>query len=189
MPQVCGVCSHAKREEIDADLVERRGSMSGIARKHGLSGDSVSRHAKSHLPKTLSVAAASRKEAHAGTLLERVRSAEEHARRLAVRAEEEGDIRAAVAGIRVLLDALELLGKVAAERESSAVSTHPKVLALQRLMFEAIEPWPEAVANLRATIEHVGNDPERFAPPIIVELQIPGAEPRRVFPPAFAEKA
>jgi hypothetical protein len=158
--------------------------MRGIARKHGLSDDSVSRHAKSHLPKTLAVAATARAEAQAGSLLERVRAAEEHARRLAFRAEADGDVRGAVAGLRVLLDALELLGKVAAEAESNLVES-PEWLALRSRIADALEPFPEALAAVRAAVREVEAGDLRET--VVVTLKLPDGPERRLFPSSAEE--
>lgn len=175
MPRACEVCTNPNREAINAALVERRGTMAGIARANGLSEDSVARHAKAHIPKALAVAATAREEAQAGSLLERVRAAEEHARRLAFRAEADGDVRGAVAGLRVLLDALELLGKVAAER--SPLVSSPEWQSLKRRIASALEPFPEAAAAVLAAIEEEGASGEDDRDSVVVMLELPPALP------------
>ncbi len=128
MARACTVCTSPSRSEIDAAIVEGRVPKSGLARKHGLSVDALERHAKSHLPIALLKAADAEEATSAGNLLERVRAAEVHARSLARQAQEEGDLRAAVAGLKVVLDALALLDRVA-ERLAEKRETEPRTLA------------------------------------------------------------
>jgi transposase-like protein len=48
MPRICGICRHPERHEIEADL--RAGTpYRDIARRHGVSKDSVARHRAKHM--------------------------------------------------------------------------------------------------------------------------------------------
>lgn len=45
----CVVCSHAERQNIEADLIEGTTSLRGIARRWGLGNEAVRRHVRAHV--------------------------------------------------------------------------------------------------------------------------------------------
>lgn len=53
MAQVCKVCSHPNRYEIDAELASGRASVGSIAKRFGVPVQSAHRHKAKHLPKLL----------------------------------------------------------------------------------------------------------------------------------------
>lgn len=127
MARACTVCIHPERAAIDAALVGGEPNRR-VAARAGISETSVRRHREKHVPGTLVLAQDAEEETSAGNLLERVRAAETHARGLARQAQEEGDLRAAVAGLKVVLDALALLDRVA-ERLAERKAVEPRTLA------------------------------------------------------------
>lgn len=173
MPQVCKACRSESRDEIDALLIAGREPLRNIAVRFGTSPTSLLRH-REHIPKALAVVASAREEARAETLLDQIHAAKEHAVRLVRRAEEDGDVRGAVAGLRVLLDALELVGKVAAE--GPKLSRSPEWLALMERLADALEPFPEALEAVRAVCGELDRGELRPAP-IRVTLRLPPAAP------------
>lgn len=124
MPRVCAACTHDFRAEIDGALAERRGSIRGIARQHGLSPDALERHAKAHLPATLALAVKAEETTRADDLLSIILEAKEDARRLRDKAEAEGDYRCAVAASRSLFDVVGRLADIS-ERLARAEAAKP----------------------------------------------------------------
>jgi hypothetical protein len=51
MPQVCTICNHPDRKQIDLALVKRAGSRRSIAKQFQVHVSSLDRHAKEHIPK------------------------------------------------------------------------------------------------------------------------------------------
>jgi hypothetical protein len=122
MARPCTVCSHRKRAEIEAAAVGGEPNRR-IAPRFGLSEKSIRRHLESHVPRSLAISAEGRELAHGDTLAGQVRHLQAHADRLRARAEEDGDIRAAIAAIKTLADLVELLVKVqTTDREAKAAA-------------------------------------------------------------------
>jgi hypothetical protein len=95
MPPTCTICRHAEREAIDADLVAGT-PYRHIAARIGTSTGSLQRHKASCLSSTLVKATDAAEVVHADTLLAKVRAIEDEARRLGRKAEQQGDLRAAL---------------------------------------------------------------------------------------------
>lgn len=72
MGRKCSVCSHPDRAAID-ELLVGGGSNRGIARQFSLTADAVERHARAHLPKTLTRAAEVTEVARADGLFAQLR--------------------------------------------------------------------------------------------------------------------
>jgi hypothetical protein len=72
VPRACSVCIHAERDAIDHALV-KAAPMRRVAADHGLAETSVRRHAQSHLPSTLVLAAEAHEVTRADGLLAEAR--------------------------------------------------------------------------------------------------------------------
>ena len=155
MPQTCKACSSPKREEIDRAILAGEPNRR-IATRCDASEAAIRRHA-AHVPRTLALAKRAEEVTRADDLLESVRSAEAHARRLVAKAEKDEDIRAALAGLKVVLDALALLAKVAAEQRagSLAIADSPEWDVLFSAILGALAPHPEATAAVRAAVDRL----------------------------------
>lgn len=73
MPQVCTICRHEKRSEIDEALLAGAAYRT-IASRFAASPAAVFRHGKDHLPKALVRAKEAAEDVQAETLFERLRS-------------------------------------------------------------------------------------------------------------------
>ena len=73
MPQVCTICRHDKRQEIDEALLSGQAYRT-IANRFAASPTAVFRHGKDHLPKALVKAKATAEDVQADTLFGRLRS-------------------------------------------------------------------------------------------------------------------
>ncbi len=112
------------------------------------------RHREAHLPRVLALAREAEDEAHGEDLLSRIRSAEAHARRLVDKAEKGRDVRAALAGLKVVLDALALLARVA--EEAPRLVRSAEWLELRARIAAALKPHPDAAVDVLRAIEEGG---------------------------------
>jgi hypothetical protein len=72
MARSCTVCAHVDRDIIDGALVASSTSNRRIAAQYALSENAVRRHARRHLPASLTVAAGAAEAAKADDLLDRL---------------------------------------------------------------------------------------------------------------------
>jgi hypothetical protein len=114
MPQVCSVCKHPQRAEIDHLLVEQHEPLRNIAKKHGTTLASLYRH-KKHLPLALTKAKEAQEVADAGTLLARVGVLIARLEGLATKAEDGKQWPAAGGALREVGRCLRLLGELSRE--------------------------------------------------------------------------
>lgn len=146
MPQPCMVCHHPQRAAIDRALVAGTPNPE-LSALHRVSEDSLLRHKHRHLPLRLIKAQAAREEAEADRLLEGVRGLRGKALQLLLKAEQAGDLRTALLGIREARGCMELLAKLAGkldERPTINVLVLPEFVAVQTAIVEALGPYPEA---------------------------------------------
>jgi hypothetical protein len=73
MPQVCTICRHASRDEIDQALIAGE-SFRNIAKRYGTSATALFRHRSRDLPTALVKAKDASETVRADTLLERLRA-------------------------------------------------------------------------------------------------------------------
>ena len=117
MGRLCTVCTHPRRDEIEAAIIEGR-SYRVIAEEFGLKKDAVRRHALNHLRKDLIEKAAEVEARYADDLLHRLLGYLTDAEDLLERAEEAGDLRTALNGVKEARASLELLARLRGELEA-----------------------------------------------------------------------
>lgn len=113
MANVCSICTHPDRKELDRLLVSRGASYRDIARRFGVSKSALARHRKEHLPALLAMAYEAEQVAHSNDLLAEANMLRTKTLELLERAEHEGDLKTALAGVRTALSSVELLAKMA----------------------------------------------------------------------------
>lgn len=113
MARTCTVCTHPDRAAIDEALAAKTDAVLGVSRRFGIGRESLRRHLMRHLPGTLVKAQEAREATRADDLLGILRDGVADARRLAARAELEGDLRCAVAAVKTSGDIVEKLAAVA----------------------------------------------------------------------------
>lgn len=133
MPPTCTICRHPEREAIDADLVTGT-PYRHIAGRTGTSTASLQRHKERCLSATLVKATDAAEVVHAGTLLAKVRAIEDEARRLGRKAEQQGDLRAALLACRELARMCELMGRLVGAFHEE---THSAGLTVQIMLLKA----------------------------------------------------
>ena len=156
MARSCSVCSHPKRDEIDQALV-RGEPIRAIARRFGLSKDSIRRHAQNHLPAKLAKATEAQEVAEANALLTQVQLLRDRALAILDKAERAQDLRVALQAIREARGCVELLAKLVGELSESPqvnVLLSPQWVELRKTILLALEPYPEARAHIAEVLTH-----------------------------------
>ncbi len=110
MARTCTVCTHAKRDEIDAALVAQE-PIRDIAGRTGTTKSALDRH-RQHVAAGLVKAKEAKETARADSLLDAVRGLAEDAHRIRRKAEEAEDLRTALDAIGKLTKIVELLVKL-----------------------------------------------------------------------------
>jgi transposase-like protein len=146
MARRCSICDHQDRQDIDKQLVSGE-SIAGIARHFAVSEDALRRHSINHIPQALAQAKKASDAARAGDLLQQVINLRERAVSILSRAEESGDLRTALAGIREAKGCIELLAKIDGqlnEKPQLNITISPQWIELRTLIISALEPYPLA---------------------------------------------
>jgi hypothetical protein len=115
MARPCSICSHLNREEIDRALIEGKSLSEIVSLFPAITKSALHRHKESHLPQMLAQAKEAREVAQGDTLLSQVRSLQNKALSILKRAEEAGELRTALQGVREARACLELLGKTSGQ--------------------------------------------------------------------------
>lgn len=111
MPRVCTICTHPQREALEAALVAGTPNRR-IAAQHDVTEQALRRHAATHLPARLAQAHAAAEVLNADRLLAGLAELQAKALRILERAEEAGDLRTALAGIREARGCIETAAKL-----------------------------------------------------------------------------
>ena len=143
----CTVCQHPKRDEIDKRLATDL-NFAGISRDFaGISEDALKRHREKHLPGALAKAENITEVVKADALLEDVKSLRKKALGILETAEEAGDLKTALLGIREARSCMELLAKVEGQlKDTPQVNfiLSAEWIELRTLIITALDPYPEA---------------------------------------------
>jgi predicted DNA-binding protein YlxM (UPF0122 family) len=156
MPRKCTVCEHEKVEEINRLLLEGV-SLRDIAGQYSISKTALHRH-KKHIPATLAKAQEAQEVARADNLLDQVTELRDKALSILDKAEQAGDLRTALQGVREAKGCLELLAKLQGElqeRTTINVLINPQWLSLRTVILQTLEPYPEARLRLAEALREV----------------------------------
>src|SRR5258708_179803 len=111
--KACRACKHEKRTEIDRALVSGEAPRQ-VASRYGLSATGVQRHQK-HITSSLVKAREAKEVGQASNVLSFVRGLVAKAHQFTDLAEQKGDLRTAMSGLRELTRMAELLAKLTGE--------------------------------------------------------------------------
>ncbi len=127
----CSVCAHAARGEIDHQLLGRI-NVASITAQYGLTKSSIHRHRESHLKADLEKATESQQIMRGSDLLAHAHKLYDRATSLLDKAEKSKNIRDAVAAMREVREALELLGRLLGsfDGEAAKIDARTQVVAL-----------------------------------------------------------
>lgn len=113
MARTCTVCTHPKRDEIDAALVAQE-PIRDIAGRTGTTKSALDRH-RQHVASGLVKAKEAKEKARADSLLDAIQGLAADAHRIKRKAEKAEDLRAALDAIGKLTKIVELLVKLRSE--------------------------------------------------------------------------
>ena len=159
MPQVCTICSHEDRCEIDRALVggtaKRR-----IAADFSVSESAVWRHFREHLPELLSRAYEAEQAAEADKLLTDISRI--HVRTLVMlqEAEKSGDLRTALAAVREARNNISLLAELRGQldrRPPLNLQVNAEWIEVRSAIVQALEPYSGAREAVVRAIRKASN--------------------------------
>jgi hypothetical protein len=160
MARTCTICRHAKRHEIDRALVEGVSALQ-LAEQYKLARSSMQRHEAKHLVEKMAKAANSREArdvVEAVKLVEVARDMLAKLQRLANNAEDNKDIRGAVAAIGKIPDFLRILGEIEGRLQAHGtvnIAVAPEWSALRAAILSALQPFPDAAVAVSLALEHM----------------------------------
>ena len=159
MSQTCTVCRHEDRAAIDQALVGGK-PYRYVSDRFDLSLGAVQRHRADHVPATLARAKEAEEVAQADDLLQEARALRAKAYSILLRAEREGDLRTALAGIREARGCLELMAELEGRlsRQPVNIILLPEWQALRAALLAALAPFPEARAAAAAALTNGHTD-------------------------------
>ncbi len=156
MPRKCTVCEHEKVEEINRLLLAGV-SLRNIAKQFAVTDAALFRH-KRHIPAGMVKAQEAQEIAKADNLLAQVAGLRDKALSILATAEQAGDLRTALQGIKEARACLELLAKLQGElqeRTTVNVLINPQWLSLRTVILAALDEYPEARLRLVAALREV----------------------------------
>jgi hypothetical protein len=154
MPRTCTICTHAEREAINQALVNGE-PFRYIAERFGTSATALTRHKAEHLPVTLAKAHEAQEVVKAGTLLEQVQGLRDRSIRILEKAENAGDLRTALMGIREARGCMELLGEMEGQLNRNPVVNlylSAEWIEVRALLMTALGDFPEARAAVAVAL-------------------------------------
>ena len=160
MPRKCTVCEHEKVEEINRLLLEGV-SLRDLAGRYSVSKTALHRHKESHLPAELTKAREAREIAKADSLLDQVTELRDKALSILDKAEQAGDLRTALQGVREAKGCLELLARLQGELQEQTtvnVLVNPQWITLRTVILEALDGYPEARQAVAQALREVESD-------------------------------
>jgi hypothetical protein len=117
------------------------------------------RHKDEHVPAHLSKAVEAEAASNAGDLLAKVAVIEAEAQRLAKKAEDAGDLRTAMSGIREMARLIELLARLRGELSDAPtinLVAAPEWHRLRRCIADALAPFPDAKLAMIEALHRAG---------------------------------
>ncbi len=161
MPQICTICSHPQRPEINAALISSESRLRNIAARFTVSTGALQRHKANHLPASLVKAAEIADVIEAGTLLNRLKALNHETAAVLreARATDSKNNELALKVIARLEKQIELEGKLLGElQEGSTVNVilSSEWLALRSAIMAALEPYPAARLAVSGAVKNAG---------------------------------
>ena len=154
MPRTCTVCTHPERTAIDKALATGT-AFPALAAKYRVSEDAIGRHKAAHLPAKLAKAHAAKETALADDLLGQVKQLRNKAISILMLAEQAGDLRTALLGIREARACVELLAEMEGELKRNPIVNiliAPEWIEVRALLMGALADYPEARASVAAVL-------------------------------------
>jgi hypothetical protein len=146
MTRTCTICTHKDIEKINKQLISGV-TLRDIANQFGTSKSSLERHKAGHLPKTIAKAQEVQEIAQADSLLDQLTNLREKALDILQKAEDSGDLKTALMGIREARGCLELLAKIEGQlndRPQINIYLTEQWRQVGIVLLRALQEYPEA---------------------------------------------
>ena len=156
MPQACKICTHAKHSEINDLLMRGEESLSALARRFGVSEDSLSRHRANHLVKAVVPVPEPQEAKRDGDLVGQVQDLQRKTLEILEQAEQVGNQRTMLLAVEQSRRNLELQAKLLGELKSGKtvnILVMPEWLELKEKLMQALQPYPEAIEAVYEAVE------------------------------------
>ncbi len=155
--RTCTICSHPERVEIDKCLVESV-PFRIIASRFGTSSTSLQRHKIDHLPMHVARAKEAREIADADDLLSQIKALRNRSISILRRAEDSGDLRTALAGVKEARNCIETLLEVEGQLDRKPtfnLTLSPQWVEIRAVVIGALRDHPEAAVAVAAALQEV----------------------------------
>lgn len=165
MPRTCTVCIRPERTAIDQELVHGTAYRT-IADRYQVSKTALIRHKAEHLPGHNVKAKEAATVADADDLLGQVQALRQKALDLLAKAEDAGDYRTALAGVRKARACIETLLEVEGEldrRPRVDILIAPEWLAVRSALFAALHAFPDARQAVAVALQELDDGRARQA--------------------------
>lgn len=160
MARVCGVCGHAKRGEIERELMERRPA-GEVGKRYGLSEDAVQRHRQKHMEREGKPEAAP-PQSHE-ELVAQARELQGKTLEVLAAADSAGELHASLRAIREARQNLQVLSKLLAQIDQTPqvnVLMLPQWWRVRSCIMEVLEPYPQIRFALAERLMALGDSRE-----------------------------
>ena len=144
MPRNCSICHHTMRDQIEAELLEKK-PFKELASTFEVSSSALHRHAQSHLQERLIKAKDAAEIGKADDLVRQIETLKSKAGQILQKAESDGDLRTALAGVRELARLIELVAKMTSDLRNSHIDT----VSVELVDLETAEKMAEAFLESR----------------------------------------
>jgi hypothetical protein len=157
MPRSCTICRHSDRTDIDKELIQCK-PFRHVASRFGVSTTALQRHKRDHLPNHLVKGKKAEEITTASGLLDEIEGLRLKALRIADKAEENGDYRTALQGVRELTRIVELLAKMRGELKEQQVNVtfNSQWLDLRTRIVSALDEYPAAKSSVLLELRNAG---------------------------------
>jgi hypothetical protein len=121
MTNVCAICSHKRRLEIDREIVQGK-NLSKIARDYDVSYDSVFNHSKVHISRQLAKALEQKMQIEGNNLMETIQSILDRAEDIFQRNYDAGKDLTALKAIDSIRNTIQLLNNISAQLHAAKMA-------------------------------------------------------------------
>ena len=154
MGRPCTVCTHKRRDEIDADILSPGPTRyEALRATYGLSKDAVFRHKRDHIAKAIRVAPTLADITRGDSLLAQVCHLRERALAILERAEGAGQLKIALGAIREARECLTLLGRLLGSFHEDSVKIDARTQIIANLNQLSIDELRALAAPTLRTAE------------------------------------
>jgi len=157
LPRACTVCTHPQRHEAERALLDGT-TFRTIADRFDLSETALKRHKRDHLPGHVAQAKAAAVVADADDLLGQLQSLRQKALDLLTKAEQAGDYRTALMGIREARGCVETLLEVEGNLDRRGVvniTVSADWIQVRTAILASLAPYPEAAQAVAAGLHMI----------------------------------